>query len=161
MAKYEYQPPLLLTFLVITFFGVCSWIMGCLAFTNDTGLIIYKIIELSSDQADIVYWAVSGVFAIIVVLCFFLIVQRLKDGKKYLEIHEEYFFIPKHGFVPEKKVLFKDIKSVTKESFRGTIIYTFITNDDQAGVMSGNFKSKKEFKEAIELLKNYLSRYEK
>ena len=56
---YDYKPKLWIMLLVVAFFGACALIIGNVALTNDRGLSINRIFNLSQGSATAVYWALA------------------------------------------------------------------------------------------------------
>lgn len=80
--SYDYKPKLWLMLVVVAFFGACAAIVGNLAITNDRGLILNRIIELSPSSATIFYLVMCILAIGFVVIGCIGIIRSLSTPKK-------------------------------------------------------------------------------
>ena len=80
------------------FFGICGLVSRAQADSNDRGLIINGIIELSSSSATIFYWVLTWMsFASVAIAALMLVVRVLNPQK--LVFAESGLYAPEVGLV--------------------------------------------------------------
>jgi hypothetical protein len=75
--QYHYRTKWTVIVLSGLFFGACTLILGAKAISNDRGLIINGIIELSPGEARIFYWVLAALSIGLLLVAGFLAILRL------------------------------------------------------------------------------------
>ncbi|MEM7281096.1 MAG: hypothetical protein AAF438_05670 [Pseudomonadota bacterium] len=58
--RFRYKPKLTIFILAVVFFGVCAGLMARAAIINDRGLVLNRIIDMSTQSATIFYWVITA-----------------------------------------------------------------------------------------------------
>ena len=104
LAEYPYKPKTLSALLVMLFFGACAVFIGNQANTNDRGLIIDRVIELSAPQATIFYWVLTGLCGVFVLLGLMMLVISFAAPRSVL-LTEDSLISPKPFFSKKNIVI--------------------------------------------------------
>ena len=154
--SYQYKPRLKTGILALLFFGLCSFALYHKAQTNDVGLIINGIIELSQNGATIFYYSLFGGAITFVILGVLIIFNNL-TSKREIKLTETCLVRPKNGFSSQThSIPYSEIASIEEQ-----LVYnqTFLKINHKSGknsIPQSMFKNKETFKNFIDDLSKKL-----
>src|ERR1044072_8583305 len=102
--EYEYQPKWTVILACATFFGLCAAVLGNKARTNNRGLIISGMIELSVDGATTFYWVLCFFGVCFVLIACLLAVHRLTHRQRIVFTPTS-LIVPKSRWSAEEKII--------------------------------------------------------
>lgn len=150
--EYEYKPSWWIILLGGAMFGFATVFFVYRAFSNDRGLIINRVIELSESSATIFYW----VFAFLS-LCFVLTVIAITYHR--LKFHQRLAFTDSELIVPasrwsaaEKSIKYADVSSLSVMEISGQKFLYVYHSGEKYIVNAALLSSKKTFEEIVDLL---------
>jgi hypothetical protein len=111
LAEYPYKPKSMTAVVVMVFFAACAAVLAHEADTNDRGLIINRIIELSPSQATVFYWVLAGLSVLFVIGGLFMLVRSFAAPRR-VSLTRDSLISPKAGF--SKQVLTIPYASIRK-----------------------------------------------
>ncbi len=129
--SYPYQPKSGLAFAVIVFFGFCSALTAYLAMHNQTGLLINKLLYLSSQGATFFYWLLSFFSALFILAMIWLLIQSM-GNKRSILLTSQSITAPKRG--PSKELItipYQDITSISVDEISGTRLLKIVSRRQQ------------------------------
>jgi hypothetical protein len=120
--EYPYKANAWMMLACIAFFGGIAVMMGHEASTNDRGLILNGILELSVEGASRFYWGVAVVSMLFVPVAVFGLVSRFVNPMSVLLTSTE-LSAPKNGFtrkrtaIPLQDIVEIGVQTVQKQRF--------------------------------------------
>ncbi len=120
--KFEYKPNVVVISLSTLFFVACASGLGKIALTNDRGLLLNRIIELSTEGATILYWCLAVVSGVFVIIGAFALLSNLTT-KKEIVLTKSEILSPKSGIskkivaIMYSQITDVNIQSVQKQRF--------------------------------------------
>ena len=150
--EYEYKPSWLIILLCGGMFGLAAVFFGVRANSNDRGLIINHVIELSENGATIFYWVFCFLSLGFVTITIALTFHRLKFRQRIA-------FTPTGIIVPasrwsadEKLIEYKNILALSEANVSGQTFLNLFHSDGKYIINRSILPSKKVYREIIELL---------
>ena len=114
--QYPYKPRPWFVLLGAAFFGAIAWFMSKEALTNDRGLILNGLIELSVRGATIFYWSMAAIGATFVAVAIPLFILGLV-GKSVLTLTATDLAAPHSVFSRRSTVIrLSDIKQIVVQT---------------------------------------------
>lgn len=155
--KYHYKPNFLVFLLGIIFFGVSTFIIAREALTNDHGLIIYRVIELSASEATILLWFLT-LLALVFTSAAFLAIFSGISTRRELVLTETHILIPKSA-VSSKNVIiqYSDIKEIKVESAAGQIFLSVVLDKSKKSIPKSMLPEKDAFENIRAFLESRIS----
>jgi hypothetical protein len=138
------------------FFGICGLVLGAEADSNDRGLIINGIIELSAAGATTFYRVLSWSSFGFVVLAAIMFIVRVLNPQKLL-LTQDGLYAPKWAwsrtptFIP-----YRNIRAVSSYAVSGQEILKIVHADGKQNVTASLFESKHAFEEFCQELSRRL-----
>jgi len=122
--EFSYQPKLSVVFFASLMFGAAAVFFTYLASTNQQGLIIVNIIELSAKGATVFLWVLTALSLVMVALAFFSLINCFRH-KRFVLVTRESISAPKSGISSKIVcVKFADIQKMSVENIFTTRILT-------------------------------------
>ncbi len=150
--RIPYKPNKIIFLLVVAFFGACAGIMGNVAATNDRGLILNRIFELSSQGATIFYWVITGSALVFILVALFALAKSI-TSKREIVISKTSLTSPKSGFSKiDVTVNFSDITNVTLQTVQKTKILNIEYIGGKLSIPNSMLPNKQAFEELVSLL---------
>lgn len=143
--RYPYKPKLFLVIGCMLFFGVGSYFFGQIAIENDRGLILYRIIELSSTGATIFLWVMTAILALLSVLGVVFLFKGIRS-KNELILTDQYIQAPKSAISNKiVTVQFKNIKEITEQKVKKDLLLHIVHDGGKLTVVSCVLPKKEDF----------------
>lgn len=116
--EFHYRPRAKGLLLGIAFFGPCTAVLAQEARTNDRGLIIDGLIEMSTAHATIFYWVLAALSAGFVLISILGLMELMFSPEKpILRLTPTEVIIPPYLFRREARtVLFSEITGLTDQT---------------------------------------------
>jgi hypothetical protein len=138
--------------LCIIAFGLASVFFGARAQSNDRGLIINGVIELSADGATVFYWVLFCLSVGFVLMTAALIFHRLTYRQR-IAFTQSSIIVPKSRWSKEEHTIkYSEIKSITASKVNSQRFLNVIFAGGKFTIASSMLPSKTDFDEAYELL---------
>jgi hypothetical protein len=109
--EYEYRPKRIIVIGGALVCAVGTVFMVTAAMTNERGLIINRIIELDSGQANALFWALAALFFVGLVVTGIVMPSRRKSPQR-IAFTADYLIAPKPGLWRREVVI--DYANITK-----------------------------------------------
>lgn len=150
--EYEYKPSWLIILLCGGMFGLATVFFGVRANSNDRGLIINRVVELSENEATIFYWVFCFLSFCFVAITIALTVHRLKFRQR-IALTPTGIIVPASRWsADEKHIEYKNISALSESNVSGqTFLYLF-HSDGKYIINRSMLPSKKLYREIVELL---------
>jgi Na+-transporting methylmalonyl-CoA/oxaloacetate decarboxylase gamma subunit len=150
--RIPYRPKIIIFLLGIVLFGYGSVHMVSLAATNERGLILNRIIELSPQGATIFYWVISVVGIVFSALAILAILISI-FSKREIVITDNEITSPKSA-VSRKDITvkFSDIEEIKLQSIQSTKILTIKHASGKLSISSSMLPSTTHFEKLVLLL---------
>jgi len=150
--EYEYKPSWLIIFLCGGMFGLAAVFFGVRANSNDRGLIINHVIELSENGATIFYWVFCFLSLCFVAITIALTFHRLKFRQRIAFTQTGVIVPVSRWSADEKLIEYKNISALSESNVSGqTFLYLFHSGGKYI-INRGMLPSKKNYLEIVELL---------
>jgi len=150
--EYEYKPSWLIILLCGGMFGLAAVFFAARANSNDRGLIINHVVELSENGATIFYWVFCFLSFCFVAITIALIFHRLKFRQR-IALTATGIIVPVSRWSADEKLIeYKNISALSESNVSGqTFLYLFHL-DGKYIINRSMLPSKKLYREIIELL---------
>jgi hypothetical protein len=147
--RIPYKPNKILFIFVIVFFGAITGLGWHEAINNDRGLILNGI-QLSQQQANVLYWFIAGSSLLFVLAGLCILVNSFTSNKEIV-ISNNAITLPKHGFSNTNiTVNFSDITNLTLQSIKRTKILNIeYSGGKPLAITDSMLPNKKTFEELI------------
>lgn len=149
--EYEYKPKWWIILLCGAMFGFATVFFAQEALSNDRGLTINGIIELSENGATIFYWVFSFFSLCFVLAAIAIAVHRLKFQQRIAFTGEEIIVPASRWSAAEKSIKYADIASLSVFKFNGQKSLNIIHSDGKSSI-SSSMLPRKSFQEVVDLL---------
>ena len=147
--RIPYKPNKILFLLVIVFFGACTAVIGNIAITNDRGLVLFRILEFSVQEASIFFWVIT-VIALAFVLVGVAALIKSFTSKREIIISDTFITSPKSGFSKlDITVKFSDVTNVTMQTVEKTKILNIDYIDGRLSIPNSMLPNKQAFEELV------------
>lgn len=156
--KIPYKPKLLIILLSIVATAGLSVGMGFIARTNDQGLIINGIIELSVFGATLFYWFLAAGCAVLSVLSILAVIIGLNSSKEIV-VSEHGIRAPKSGI--SKKIVTVNFKDISETKIQSVHKQHFLYIHHPGGrltIAQSMLPDKQSFEKLTEIVANSTSR---
>ncbi len=140
------------TVIGLLIFGGATFFMAKDALTNDRGLTINNIIELSANGATIFYWVVALICFLVVLM--FLLIAVFSSNNRVITLTEQAIIAPKSGI--SKKILtipYIDITELKTQQVGSNRLLTITHSEENLIIPQSMLPNKAAFKEMYELLR--------
>jgi hypothetical protein len=143
--QYDYRPKWTIIILTALFFGTCAFVLGASANSNDRGVIINGIIELSADSATVFYWVLAGLSIGFVVVAGLLAMMRLTVHQR-IALSETSITIPRSRWSSEEvEVPFGDIIELSASEVSGHRFLKIVYNGGKFTLAASMLSRKEDF----------------
>ena len=143
--EYPYRPKWPAIALCALFFGAGAAFMAHMALSNDRGLVINGIIELSSEGARVFYWIIAGLFAAFVLLAAMLVAVRLTSRQRVV-LTPEAILVPRGSWSSEDIALpFAEISDLVLVEVQGERFLNIIHEGRKYTLAASLLPSKEDF----------------
>jgi len=124
--EHPYKPRPWIMLLATLFFAGVAATMAHAALTNDRGLVLNGVVELSTARATIFYWCIAGIGGVFVLAGLPLFVIGLV-GKGYVRLSATELSAPRFGFSRTNTVIpLADIEAIGVQSVRQERFLTIV-----------------------------------
>lgn len=145
--RIPYKPNKIIFIVIITFFAICAYLIGNIASTNDSGIIINRIFEFSIQNTTIFYWIMSGASSLFVVTGVFVLIKSIVSDREIV-ISETSITSPKSGFSKlDIMVNFSDITNITIQTIQKTKILNIEHTNGKLSIPNNMLPSNQVFEE--------------
>lgn len=155
---YEYKPSWLVIFGCGALFALAAAIFALRANSNDRGLIINHIIELSENGATYFYWVMCFLSAGFVTIAVALTFHRLKFRQRVALTANGIVVPASRWSAGEKFIEYKNISALSESSINGQHFLYIFHADGKYILNRGMLPSKKVYREIIESLEQRTNR---
>ncbi|MBA4122220.1 MAG: hypothetical protein H0X72_07130 [Acidobacteria bacterium] len=150
--EYEYKPSWLIILLCGGMFGLAAIFFAVRANSNDRGLIINRIVELSENGATTFYWVFCFLSLCFVAITIALTFHRLKFRQRIAFTAAGIIVPVSRWSADEKLIEYKNISALSESNVSGqTFLYLFHSGGKYV-INRSMLPSKKLYREIIELL---------
>lgn len=149
--EYEYKPTWWIILLGGAMFGFATIFFSQKALSNDRGLIINGIIELSESSATVFYWVLAFFSLCFVLVTIAFIIHRIKFRQRIAFISSEIIVPASRWSSAEKSIEYKSISDLSIFKFNGQKTLNIIHSDGKSTISSGMLK-RKTFDEIVDFL---------
>jgi hypothetical protein len=150
--EFTYKPKPLIMLLCLLMFGTCAALFGLFAVSNNSGLIINGVIELSPFGATIFYWCFfTG--SVCLALLGFIGLFRSFTSKQRIAFTASSLIVPRSNWSTEEMTIpYRDITALTLSRVGGQRSLNIYFADKKKGLSASWLPTKKAFNEVCELL---------
>lgn len=149
--EYEYKAKWWIILGCGGMFGLATIFFAREALTNDRGLIINGIIELSETGATVFYWVFSFLSFCFVLAMIVVTIHRLKVRQRIAFTASEIIVPASRWSAEEKSIKYNDISSLSVSKLSGQKFLSIIHSDGKS-VIHNSMLPSKVFEEVVELL---------
>jgi hypothetical protein len=154
--EFVYTPRWSVMIACAVFFGICGFVIRAKAASNDRGLIINGIIELSAPSATTFYWVLSWLSFGFVAMAALMLVVRLLNRQK-LVLAEDGLYAPKWTWSRTPTyIAYRDILGVSSFTVSGQQFLKIVHIGGKQNVTASLLESKYAFEEFCEELSRRL-----
>lgn len=152
LREFRYKPRWAIIFSAGTFFGLCTAVAVWAAVTNDRGLIINGIIELSPNGATIFWWCVAAASMAFVLGAGFLIYSRLTTNHR-IALTPSCLLVPlprhsrEEAFIP-----FAEVTQIQPQDVNGARFLTLYYSGMRFTLVESWMPSKSDFEELSKII---------
>lgn len=150
--EYEYKPKWWIIILCGAMFGYATVVFTQDALSNDRGLIINGLIELSENGATIFYWVFAFFSFCFVLGAIAITVHRLKFRQRIAFTDSEVIVPASHWSAAEKSIKYADISSLSVSSISGRKDLNIIHSGGKSVINASMLPSSKVFQEITDFL---------
>ena len=149
---YHYRPKWTIIVLCVLFFGAGALVLGTKANSNDRGLIISGVIELSANGATIFYWVLAALSFGFVVIAGFLAVVRLTLHQRIV-VGENCIAFPRSRWSSEEvTVPYNEIADVSASEVSGQRFLKIVYSGGKFTITASMLPRKEDFDEIYEAI---------
>ncbi len=150
--SYAYQPKWISILFLFFFIGLLTLGLGYMALWNDRGLVINGIIELSTQNATILYWVLTALCAAGVLLSVLLAAKRLAI-KHRIALTASSIIVPKSSWsVDETDIPYQNIREISMSEVHKQKFLHLHQQDGKYSIVASMLPSRKDFEELHNLL---------
>lgn len=150
--EYEYKPKWWIILLCGAMFGVATVFFTQDALSNDRGLIINGLIELSENGATIFYWVFAFFSFCFVLGAIALVVHRVKFHQRIAFTHAEIIVPASQWSTAEKGIKYADISSLSITNVSGRKYLNINHSGGKSVINAMMLGASKNFDEVVDLL---------
>lgn len=150
--EYEYKPKWWIILLCGAMFGFATVFFVRDALSNDRGLIINRLIELSEYGATIFYWVFAFFSFCFVLAIFAATYHRIKYHQRIAFTQSEIVVPASRWSASEKSIKYADISSLSVSKINGQKFLRINYSDSKSVISSSMLSSSKIFDEVVDLL---------
>ena len=150
--EYDYRPGLAVVLLSGIFFAACALVLGARAYTNDRGLVINGIIELSPGSATVFYCVLTG-FSVGFVAAAAVLAGTQLTLHQRIAYTETCLILPRSRWSAEEvTVPFSDILSYSAREIYGQRMLTIVYKGGKFTVGASMLPSTEAFDEICKVV---------
>jgi len=154
--RIPYKPNIIVFLFVIVFFGICGATLFYVAKTNDRGLVINHLIELSATGASYFY-GVLALASSLFVLLGIIVIGRGITSKREVIVGASAISAPKSGISQRMvTVAFGDISSMNVQKVQRTRILNINYNGGRLSIPNNMVPGKTGFDDLVKLISERL-----
>lgn len=157
-SEYEYKPSWLAILLCGGMFGGAAAFFAYQADSNDRGLIINRVIELSENGATNFYWVLCFLSLCFVAAMMAMIFQRLKFRQRIAFTAEGIIVPVSRWSAGEKFIEYKNITALSETEISGQNFLNIFHSDGKDVINRIMLPSKEIYREIIGLLEQRIGR---
>jgi len=138
--------------IAILFFTGCTLVLGNVALSNDRGLILNRIIELSKENATIFYWCVTAGSGLLVATGLLGLISGL-TSKKEIVLSENGISAPRSGI--SKKIIsvkYSDITELTMQAVQKQRFLNIIHPGGKLTIPQSMLPNKQAFEDLVKIV---------
>jgi hypothetical protein len=150
--EFAYQPRWGIIIAAAVFFTACGLLIRSEAASNDRGLVINGIIELSRERATIFYWVLSWMSFAFVALAAVMLVVRILNPQKVV-LSSDGVYAPRWAWSRQPTFIrYADVISMSTYSVSGQEFLKVVHARGKHNLAASMFKSKSSFEDFREEL---------
>ena len=155
--RIPYKPNKIIFIVAMAFFGICAGFMAYVAATNDRGLTLNRMFEMSTQEATIFYWVIASAASAFVVIGALALINSFLS-KREIIISTSSITSPKSGFSKiDVTVNFTDITYMTIQTIQKTQILNIDHSDGRLSIPNTMLSSKQAFEELVSQLQSKMN----
>ena len=152
--RIPYKPNKVIFLFLTAFFGVSSVVLVNKAMNNERGLVLNKIVEMSSASASVFYWILAAVSIALSLLGIYSLLKSVA-GKLEVVITENSITAPKSGISKKTvEVSYSDIRSMNVQTIQKTKILNIEHVDGKLSIPNSMLPNKESFDHLITQLQS-------
>jgi hypothetical protein len=150
--EYAYKPKPLIMLLCILMFGACTSLFGSFAVSNNRGLTINGVIELSPSGATIFWWCFFAGSVCLTLLGLIGLFRSL-TSKQRIAFAASFLIVPRSNWSTEEMTIpYRDITGLTVLKVGGQRSLNIYYADKKKGLSASWLPTAKAFDEVCKLL---------
>ncbi len=154
--EFAYTPRWGVTIACATFFGICGFVIRAEAASNDRGLNINGIVELSAREATTFYWILSWLSFGFVAFAALMLIIRVLNPQKLVLTHDG-LYAPKWAWSRTPTfIAYQDVVAVSSFAVSGQEFLKIVHVGGKQNVTASLLESKDAFEEFCQELSRRL-----
>jgi hypothetical protein len=150
--EYTYKPRWTVILACAAFFGLAAGILGIKAWSNDRGLLINGIIELSADAATVFYWILCALGVGFVAVAVLLACHRLLYRQR-IAFTATSLIVPKSRWSSEESIIeYNAVVGLAMEKVSGQQFLRIMHTKGKHTITASLLPSQADFEEVCALL---------
>ena len=147
--RFPYKPNAMIFFLAIGFFGVCAGILGAVAISNDKGLVINRLIEMSPESATNFYWVITVLSVALVLLGLAGLVKSISSNREIV-LTENSITAPKNLFSKtDVSIEFANITGIDVQTIQKTKLLNISHLNGKLSIPNNMLPDKEAFENLV------------